>query len=115
MSVTVDAMETLKKIGELYGLYSPCEEMRDRRVMYEDKPVPALVIQEDISYHGSPCWETTSTLTTDPARIKQYRAFEEMLNYIKQTEREAERKPMPPPLYQKDTHLNKKGKSTYER
>lgn len=115
MSVTVDAMETLKKIGELYGLYSPCEEMRDRRVMYEETPTPALVIQEDISYHGSPCWETKSTLTTDPDRIKQYCAFGDLLDYIKQSEREPERKPMPPSAYQKNLNQQKKGKATYER
>lgn len=115
MSVTVDAMETLKKIGTLYGLYSPCEEMRDRRVMYEDKPVPALVVQEDISYHGSPCWETVSTLTTDPALIRQYRAFDEMLGYIKQMEREAQRESVPPALCQKDTTSKKKGNHIHER
>lgn len=112
--VTVDAMETLKKIGELYGLYSSYKDMRDTRVTYEEDPVPALVIQEDISRHGSPCWKTVRTLTTDPDRIKWYRAFGDLVNFIKEMEW-AERKPMPPPLPQKDPHLNKKGHDAHER
>lgn len=115
MCVTVDAMETLKKIGELYGMYSSCEEMRDTRVMYEEEPVPSLVIQEDISYHGSPYWKTVRTLTTDPDRIKWYRTFEEILDYINGVEREVDRAPVPPSFQQKDPHLKKKGHDAHER
>lgn len=115
ISVTVDAMETLKKIGELYGLYSSYKDMRDTRIMYEEEPVPALVVQENISYHGSPCWDTVRTLTTDPDRIKWYRAFGGILDYIKGVEREVDRVPAPPSFQQKDPHLKKKGKDTHER
>lgn len=112
MRVTVEALETLKKIGELYGLHSWCEDARDRRVVYEDKPVPALVIQEDISYHGSPCWDTVGTLTTDPDRIKQYRAFSELLKYIKQVERMPE---LEPASHQGDAKLKKDDRGGHER
>ena len=114
VSVTVNAMDTLKEIGELYGLYSSWETERDRRVMYEEQPVPALVVQEDISYHGSPYWQTMLTLTTDPVRIKQYHAFAEILKFVEQVEREKDKTP-PSAATPDNSHLKKKGRSTYER
>lgn len=114
MSVTVDALETLKKIGIEYGLYSHREDDRGYRVMYEEKPNPALVIQENISYHGSPCWDTISTLTTDPERISQYRAFKNLVVSIQKMEQVAE--PVPSPLNQQNNNnQKKKGKLNYER
>ena len=63
---TVDALAAMKSIGDAYGLYSRAEEMRDSRVMLDESGArPALVVQEDISYHGSPHWKTTHMLTED--------------------------------------------------
>lgn len=50
--------------------------------------IPALVVQEDFSCHGSPCWETVRTLTEDPAEIQQYMAFRDVLRIIQQRDRE---------------------------
>lgn len=108
MSVTVDALETLKKIGVQYGLYSHREDDSGYRVAFEDKPVPALVIQENISYHGSPCWDTVGTLTTDPERISQYRAFKSLVSSIQKMEREAEQKPLAPPQNEPSGDTSKK-------
>ena len=70
---TVDALEALKAIGLAYGLYSRAEELRGQRVHLADRDGhTALVVQEDFSCHGSPCWETVRTLTEDPAEIQQY-------------------------------------------
>ena len=72
---TVDALEALKAIGLAYGLYSRAEELRGQRVhLTGDEGHTALVVQEDFSCHGSPCWETVRTLTEDPAEIQQYMA-----------------------------------------
>lgn len=66
---TVDALEALKAIGLAYGLYSRAEELRGQRVhLTGDEGHTALVVQEDFSCHGSPCWETVRTLTEDPGR-----------------------------------------------
>ena len=51
---------------------------------------PALVVQEDVSLHGSPFWETVRTITDDPERIRQYVAFRETLKMFQQIERERE-------------------------
>ena len=88
---TVDALEAMKSIGVAYGLYSRAEEMRDSRVMLDESGArPALVVQEDISYHGSPHWKTNRTLTDDPKRIQRYLAFQTTLKMLKEMEREEE-------------------------
>ena len=78
---TVDALEALKAIGLAYGLYSRAEELRGQRVhLTGDEGHTALVVQEDFSCHGSPCWETVRTLTfRDVLRIVQQRDREERL------------------------------------
>ena len=53
-SVTVDALETLKIVGIAYGVYDHAEDLRDCRVTMENGERPALVVQEDVSLHGSP-------------------------------------------------------------
>ena len=62
-SVTVDALETLKIVGIAYGVYDHAEDLRDCRVTLENGERPALVVQEDVSLHGSPFWETVRTIT----------------------------------------------------
>ena len=61
-SVTVDALETLKIVGIAYGVYDHAEDLRDCRVTLENGERPALVVQEDVSLHGSPFWETVRTI-----------------------------------------------------
>ena len=73
---TVDALEALKAIGLAYGLLTG------------DEGHTALVVQEDFSCHGSPCWETVRTLTEDPAEIQQYMAFRDVLRIVQQRDRE---------------------------
>ncbi len=110
---TVDALEALKCIGMAYGLYDHAEDLRDSRVMLvEGGERPALVIQEDISRHGSPCWETVRTITDDPERIRRYMAFRETVGIVRQMEIEQERRPAPP---EKPVQPVKKGARPYER
>ena len=86
---TVDALEALKEIGSAYGLYSRAEELRGQRVHLDKRDGHSvLVVQEDLSLHGSPCWETSHTLTDDPVQIQRYMAFREVLHSIQQIDRE---------------------------
>ena len=71
-SVTVEALETLKIIGIAYGVYDHAEDLRDCRVTLENGERPALVVQEDVSLHGSPFWKTIRTITEDPANSAIY-------------------------------------------
>ena len=80
---TVDALEALKAIGVAYVLYSRDEDQRGCRVVMEDGEFPALVVQEDKSLHGSPCWETVRTVTNDPEQIKRYMAFRNTVQMIR--------------------------------
>lgn len=59
-SVTVEALETLKIIGIAYGVYDHAEDLRDCRVTLENGERPALVVQEDVSLHGSPFWKPSA-------------------------------------------------------
>ena len=45
LSVTVDALETLKQIGTAYGLYHNYEDARNYRVVHQEEPSPALLLQ----------------------------------------------------------------------
>ena len=109
---TVDALEAMKCIGLAYGLYSHAEEFRDQRVMLDEGgDHPALVVQEDVSHHGSPLWETVRTLTDDPRQIQRYLAFRDTLKMLREMDREQERPPVP----NKPPPPQKKGSKRYER
>ncbi len=110
---TVDALSALKCIGMAYGLYDHSEDLRDSRVMLmEGGERPALVVQQDHSLHGSPCWETVRTITDDPEKIRRYMAFRETVGMIRQMEIEQERQAAP---QQKPVQPMKKGAKMYER
>lgn len=88
----VDALEAIKEIGSAYGLYSRAEELRGQRVhLDEHDGHPALVVQEDLSLHGSPCWKTIYTVTDDPVQVQRYMAFREVLSSIQQIDRAQEK------------------------
>ena len=88
---TVDALEALKAIGITYGLYSRDEDQRGCRV----------VVQEDKSLHGSPCWETVRMVTNDPEQIKRYMAFRNTVQMIRKLNMELSRESRPEPLSKK--------------
>ena len=109
---TVDAQEALKRVGLAYGLYSHAEEDRNRRVILEEHGgKSALVIQADISHHGSPLWETVGTITDDPEQIQRYMDFRKVVQTIRQMEIDRARQPAP----EKHTPPQKKGSKSYER
>ena len=88
---TVDALTALKAVGTAYGLYLGVEEDRERRVMlYKGGERPALVIERDTSYHGSPTWDRVGVLNDDPKRIARYLAFRDTLKMFKEMELEPE-------------------------
>ena len=114
---TVDALEALKCIGLAYGLYNRAEEFRDQRIMLDEGgDHPALVVQEDVSLHGSPLWKTVCTLTDDPRQIQRYRAFQDMLTMIREIDREQERQPaLEPQQNASAVRGSAKGRKGYER
>ena len=83
---TVDALEALKCIVLAYGIYDHAEELRNARVRLEDGYKPALVVQENISHHGTPLWETVRVITDDPEQIHRYLAFRETVKIVRQME-----------------------------
>ena len=86
VQVTTNAFDTMKLVGYAYDLYSPYEDMRDFRVMYQKDPSPALVVQEDISRHGSPCWKPIKVLTEDPQKIALCLQFNDLLRSLRRME-----------------------------
>ena len=111
-STVVDSLDALKAIGLAYGLYSRSEELRGTRVKLVGDDHPALVVQEDVSHHGSPLWETTYTITDDPKQIQRYMAFRETLKMFQEIEREQERPATAPQLPFK---VDKKRGAQHER
>ncbi|WP_325213486.1 hypothetical protein [Oscillibacter sp.] len=92
---TVDALYALESIGIAYGLYSPAEGRRNYRVTLEGGDHPALVMQENISHHGTPLWETVKVVADDPKQIKRYMAFRSTVQMIQEMDFEQERDPTP--------------------
>ena len=111
--MTVGALEALKIVGLAYGLYDHAEEFRGLRVLLQDGARPALVVQQDISLHGSPCWETIRTLTDDPEQIRRYMAFRETLKMVRQMDL-AQEKGLARQGLAKPS-VKKKGENTHER
>lgn len=91
--ITVGALEALKVIGIAYGLYDHAEEFSGLRVSLQEGARPALIVQQDVSLHGSPCWETIRTLTEDSQQIRRYMSFRDTLEMFQQMDRELDRKP----------------------
>ena len=106
---TVDALEALKCVGLAYGLYDHAEELRDARVRLEAGDKPALVVQENVSHHGSPLWETVRVITDDPEQIKRYMAFRNTVQIIRKMEIEQARESRP------ETPPKRKGAQGHER
>ena len=77
------------------SLYDRAEDIRGARVMLEEGDKPALVVQSDISHHGSPLWETIRVITDDPEQIHRYLAFREVVKMIRQMEIGREHGPAP--------------------
>lgn len=90
-STTVDALEALKVIGLAYGVYDQAEEIRGYRVKLLEGEHPVLAVQEDVSTHGSPLWETIRTVTDDPEQIQRYMAFRDTVKMLQQIDRQIER------------------------
>ena len=115
-STTVNALEALKEIGMAYGVYSRAEESRDCRVMLLEGERPTLVVQEDISHHGSPQWETVRAITDDSWHIQRYMAFRDMLSMLRELDRElGQELNRGPVLPQKTAERRKGGGRSYER
>ena len=114
---TVDALEAMKVIGVAYGLYSHAEESRDQCVALDESgDRPALVVQEDISHHGSPLWETVRTLTDDPRQIQRYLDFRDTLKMMREMDLERERQPVPKqPSGSHSAPGDKKKRTAHER
>jgi len=106
---TVDALEALKCIGLVYGLYDHCEDLRNCRVTMEGGDIPALVVQKDISHHGTPLWETVRIITDDPEQIKRYMAFRNTVQMIRKLDIEQTRE------FRQETHPKKKEAKDRER
>lgn len=85
VAVYADALDALKSIGEAAGLYySGYEKDRACRIMVREDSHKQriLVLEEDISLHGSCEWRYSKTLTDDQKRIDAYLAFHETLKTI---------------------------------
>ena len=111
--MTVNAVEALKVIGLAYGLYDHAEEFRELRVSLQDGTHPALVVQQDISLHGGPCWEPIRVRPDDPERIRRYMAFREILKMVRQMDL-AQKKGVARQGLAKPS-VKKKGENTHER
>ena len=84
VEVLLDAETALKVIGKEMGLYSAYEDESDTRVVLGGTPEhPALEVQENISYHSSPCWNTIKILSTDKEQIDRYLLFRHLVENLK--------------------------------
>lgn len=57
--------------------------------------IPALVVQENVSHHGIPLWETVRMITNDPDQIKRYMAFRNTVRMIRRLDIEHARESGP--------------------
>lgn len=70
ITVTADALRTLKQIGIAYGMYSEYEELPDVRVELTKEPRELVVAARTASG-----WTKSHTLSRDPKTIERYLAF----------------------------------------
>lgn len=83
-TATADAIQTLEAIGIARGVYFHEDKSRDMRIIEEAMSGKTLlVVQEDVSRHGSPSWHSVRTLSDDPAVIKARKSFLETLRLLR--------------------------------
>lgn len=73
------ATDALKDIGAALQLYFWPNGQRGRRIILSQCPITALELQEDISHHGTPMWDTVKIISTDPKFIDEYFLFQRVL------------------------------------
>lgn len=79
----VALIPVLKHLGSKFRVCFYADEDRDRRVVVSGLPeMPAIELQEDISHHGSPCWDTVKILSTDPKDIEDFKLFSKVLDLL---------------------------------
>lgn len=82
--VTADAYETLKCIGAAASLYFPiCEEHGYRVIPKERDGKAVIVLEKDVSYHGTPAWEEQSVLVKNPEHVEDCLQFSKLLQRLK--------------------------------
>ena len=84
--VIADAANVVSLALAAHNLGPATWNLRDERIRIENGK---LVEQEDISYHGSPCWQTKRIISEDAAYIKAYklaRAFNDKARRAARTE-----------------------------
>lgn len=85
--ILIHPIPTMLQLLRMAGLYSVWEDSRDHRVMIEtdnEKP-SALVLEEDISTHGSPFWKFSKALEIDPVRVEEYAFTREAIKVFKKS------------------------------
>ena len=80
IEVKANTLDTLKEIGHSLGITYRVNRDERIHIVYDksNKPIK-LVLEEDISYHGSPCWDTKRVLTEDPVQIEAYLNFKKLI------------------------------------
>lgn len=88
ITVTADALKTLRQIAIAYGIYSDYEESPDLRVELVKEPVRELAVMAKTSTS----WQKIHTLTRDSKAIDRYLAFRMLYRELLALEHEEERK-----------------------
>lgn len=93
--ILIQPIPTMLRLLQMAGLYSAWEDSRDHRVMIEtDSGKPsALVLEEDISTHGSPFWKFSNVLEIDPVRVEEYAFAREAIKVFKKRVQDLQEKP----------------------
>lgn len=93
--ILIQPVQTMLRLLQMAGLFSAWEESRDYRVMIEtdnEKP-SALVLEEDISTHGSPFWKFSKVLEIDPDRVEEYAFAREAIKVFKKRVQDLQKDP----------------------
>lgn len=74
LNAFVPSVPTMEELYKAAGLFYPCENERDKRIHHikEHDGIEKLVLEEDISMHGSPTWKLSAVLEDNPVRIEEY-------------------------------------------
>lgn len=93
--VLIQPVPTMLRLLQMAGLYSAWEDSRDHRVMIErDNGKPsALVLEEDISTHGSPFWKFSKVLEVDSDRVEEYAFVREAIKVFKKRVQDLQKDP----------------------
>ena len=89
VEVEINKDELIRALWSITGMTTVNPEFSNNNRWYKTDDGLRLIEEQDISYHGSPCYMPTGDEITDPLKIKQYDLIRQLTETFKEQEEQS--------------------------